>query len=127
VQGVQRTLKDVERHLHHGVRITGVVPTFFDARVKLAREAVETLRAHFKERMFEPVRRSTRLAEAPSHRQTIFEYAPDSHGAEDYRRLVDQFLAAAVVYAARRPEGPSAPPSCGGAPPAAVRTAGSEA
>src|SRR5207253_10486747 len=70
VQGVLRTLRDVERHLHHGVRITGVVPTFFDARVKLAREAVDTLRAHFGDRMFDPIRRSTRLAEAPSHRQT---------------------------------------------------------
>ena len=48
---------------------------------------------HFKERLYEPIRRSTRLAEAPSHRQTIFEYAPDSHGAEDYRRLVERYVA----------------------------------
>jgi chromosome partitioning protein len=77
------------------VRLAGVVPTFFDARTNLAREAVETLRGHFKERLLPPIRRSTRLAEAPSHRQTIFEYAPDSHGAEDYRRLVERFVEAA--------------------------------
>src|SRR5579883_3025432 len=95
VKQVLRTLKDVERHLHHGVRITGVVPTFFDARVRLAKEAVETLASYFQDRMFPPIRRSTRLAEAPSHRQTIFEYAPESHGAEDYRLVVERVIAAA--------------------------------
>ena len=92
VKQVLRTLKDVDRHLGHSVRITGVLPTFFDSRTNLAREAVETLRGHFKERLFDPIRRSTRLAEAPSHRKTIFEYAPDSHGAEDYRRLVERVV-----------------------------------
>ncbi len=92
VKQVLRTLKDVDRHLGHAVRVAGVVPTFFDGRTNLSREAVDTLRGHFQERLFEPIRRSTRLAEAPSRRQTIFEYAPDSHGAEDYRRLVARFV-----------------------------------
>jgi chromosome partitioning protein len=96
VKQVLKTLKDVDRHLGHAVRITGVVPTFFDARTRLAKEAVETLAGHFKERLYEPIRRSTRLAEAPSHRQTIFEYAPDSPGADDYRRLVDRFVSSAM-------------------------------
>ena len=97
VKQVLRTLKDVDRHLGHGVRITGVIPTFYDSRVKLAKEAVDTLKAHFKERLFDPIRRSTKLAEAPSHRQTIFEYAPDSNGAEDYRLLVERFVAAGAA------------------------------
>ena len=96
VKQVLRTLKDIDKHLGHTVRISGVVPTFFDARVKLAKEAVETLTGHFKERVYTPIRRSTRLAEAPSHRQTIFEYAPESSGAEDYRRLVERYVASAA-------------------------------
>jgi chromosome partitioning protein len=92
VKQVLKTIKDIDKHLGHAVRISGVVPTFFDARTRLAREAVETLAGHFKDRLYEPIRRSTRLAEAPSHRQTIFEYAPDSSGAEDYRRLVDRYV-----------------------------------
>ena len=33
------------------------------------------------------IRRNIRLAEAPSFGQSIFQYAADSHGAEDYRQL----------------------------------------
>jgi chromosome partitioning protein len=38
------------------------------------------------------VRRNIRLAEAPSFGRTIFDYAPDSHGAEDYRALAVEVL-----------------------------------
>ncbi len=104
VKQVLKTLKDIDKHLGHTVRISGVVPTFFDARTRLAREAVDTLSGHFGERLYEPIRRSTRLAEAPSHRQTIFEYAPDSPGAEDYRRLVARYVAGAAPVPQPRPE-----------------------
>jgi chromosome partitioning protein len=89
VKQVLRTIKDVERHLHHAVRIAGVLPTFYDGRTRLAREAYTTLRGHFKDKCLEPIRQNTRLAEAPANRKTIFEYAPDSHGAADYRRIVE--------------------------------------
>jgi chromosome partitioning protein len=100
VKQVMRTLTDIDKHLGHTVRISGVVPTFFDARTKLAREAVDTLSGHFKERLYSPIRRSTRLAEAPSKRQTIFEYAPDSHGADDYRQLVERYIGNAAAVSA---------------------------
>jgi chromosome partitioning protein len=89
VKQVMRTIKDVERHLHHAVRIAAVLPTFYDGRTRLAREAYTTLRGHFREKCLEPIRQNTRLAEAPANRKTIFEYAPDSNGALDYRRVVD--------------------------------------
>jgi len=93
VKQVLRTIKDVERHLGHAVRISAVLPTFYDGRTRLAREVLETLQGHFKHRCLEPIRLNTRLAEAPSHRKTIFEYAPVSHGAADYNRVVDWVLA----------------------------------
>jgi chromosome partitioning protein len=92
VKQVLRTIKDIERHLHHAVRISAVLPTFFDGRTRLGREVLETLQGHFKSRCLEPIRLNTRLAEAPSHRKTIFEYAPQSHGAEDYNRIVDWII-----------------------------------
>ena len=35
------------------------------------------------------IRRNIRLAEAPSFEQSIFRYAPQSAGAEDYRALAE--------------------------------------
>ena len=92
VKQVLRTIKDIEKHLSHSVRISGVLPTFYDGRIRLAREAYDTLRAHFKAKCLEPIRQNTRLAEAPANRKTIFEYAPDSNGAIDYQRVVDWLL-----------------------------------
>jgi chromosome partitioning protein len=89
VKQVLRTIKDVERHLGHAVRVSAVLPTFYDGRTRLAREVLETLQGHFKHKCLEPIRLNTRLAEAPSHRKTIYEYAPLSHGAADYNRVVD--------------------------------------
>ena len=96
VKQVLRTIKDVERHLGHAVRVSGVLPTFYDGRTRLAREVLETLQGHFKHKCLEPVRLNTRLAEAPSHKKSIFEYAPISHGAADYNRVCDWVLAEAT-------------------------------
>jgi chromosome partitioning protein len=92
VKQVLRTIKDVERHLGHAVRVSAVLPTFYDGRTRLAREVLETLQGHFKHKCLEPIRLNTRLAEAPSHKKTIFEYAPASHGAHDYNRVCDWVL-----------------------------------
>lgn len=115
VKQVLRTLKDIERHLGHSVQIAGVLPTFFDARIRLAKEALDTLRGHFKERLLDPIRRSTRLAEAPSHRQTIFEYDNDSPGAEDYRRVLDRIVGQdrPSAYAPTAPRLYALPPDAG--------------
>ena len=97
VKQVLRTIREVERHLHHAVRISAVLPTFFDNRTRLSREVLETLKGHFRKKCLQPIRQNTRLAEAPSHRKTIFEHAPHSHGAEDYTRVVEWLLGTAGV------------------------------
>jgi chromosome partitioning protein len=97
VKQVLRTIKDVERHLHHAVRVSAVLPTFYDGRTRLAREVLETLQGHFKHKCLEPIRLNTRLAEAPSHKKSIFEYAPQSHGASDYNRVVDWVIASSAA------------------------------
>ena len=99
VKQVLRTIKDVERHLGHAVRVSAVLPTFYDGRTRLAREVLETLQGHFKHKCLEPIRLNTRLAEAPSHKKTIFEYAPISHGAADYNRVCDWVLASTAPTA----------------------------
>jgi len=89
VKQVLRTLRQVRDHLKHDVAMLGVLPTFYDVRNKIARDSVSALQDHFGERCLPPIRVNTKLREAPSARQTIFEYAPDSHGALDYMGLVE--------------------------------------
>jgi chromosome partitioning protein len=96
VKQVLKTIKDVERHLSHSVRISAVLPTFYDGRTRLAREAYTTLRGHFRQKCLDPIRRSTPLAEAPANRKTIFEYAPESNGATDYKAVVDWLVGGGV-------------------------------
>lgn len=98
-----RTLKGVHEHLKHPVHIMGVVPTFYDARHKLAREVTDTLKTKFGDLCLAPVRANMKLREAPAAKQTIFEYAPDSHGAEDYREVVKAVLAATKQGARPKP------------------------
>jgi chromosome partitioning protein len=92
VRQVMKTMKNVRELLRHDVRLVGVLPTFYDSRQKHARESLATLTTHFRERCLPPIRVNTKLREAPASKQTIFEYAGDSHGADDYRALVDYVL-----------------------------------
>lgn len=92
VRQVLRTLKNVRTLLKHRVQLLGVLPTFFDVRNTIGREAIEALTEHFGERCLPPIRVNTKLREAPSAKQTIFEYAPESHGAFDYRMLVERVV-----------------------------------
>lgn len=96
VKQVLRTIRNVRDLLQHDVQLLGVLPTFFDVRNRISREAILTLRKHFQGRCYDPIRINTKLREAPSAKQTIFEYAPKSHGAEDYMRLVQKVTAVAV-------------------------------
>jgi chromosome partitioning protein len=92
VRQVIRTVKNVNQLLHHPVQIWGVLPTFYDARARICREALATMRDHFGERCLDPIRAAIKIKEAPSQGQTIFEYAPGSHPAEDYLRVVDRVI-----------------------------------
>jgi chromosome partitioning protein len=89
VRQVVKTVKSVNSLLHHPVQIHGVLPTFYDARANICRDAVDTLKEHFGDRVLPPIRQATRIKEAPSQGKTIFEYAPDSNAAEDYLRVID--------------------------------------
>jgi chromosome partitioning protein len=93
VRQVIKTVKNVNSLLHHPVQIWGVLPTFYDARAKICREAVTTLKQHFAERCLAPVRAAIKVKEAPAQGQTIFEYAADSTAAEDYAAVVQTILA----------------------------------
>ncbi len=92
VKQILRTLDRMNNLMGQPVSICGVLPTFYDVRTRLSQEVLRNLNEYFKDKALPPVRISTRLKEAPSHKQTIFEYSPGSHAAEDYLALVDRLV-----------------------------------
>ncbi len=92
VRQVIKTVKNVNALLHHPVQIWGVLPTFYDARANICRDAVNTLKQHFGERCLPPVRAAIKVKEAPAQGQTIFEYAEGSAAADDYAVVVQTIL-----------------------------------
>lgn len=81
-------LERVKRRLNPSIELVGVLVGLYSGQRNLSREVVEELRHHFGDLVFNThVRVNVRLAEAPSHGQTIFEYAPDSSAAEQFREI----------------------------------------
>ncbi len=90
IRQVVETIKQINQHTEHKVRLLMVVPTFYDERQRLDREVMDLLQKYFPGKIAEPVRANIKLSEAPSHGMTIFEYSPRSMGAKDYMRLVEK-------------------------------------
>jgi chromosome partitioning protein len=97
VRQVLRTIKQVNRILGHAVQLWGVLPTQFDTRARICREALETLRQNFGEVCLSPIHYVSRVKEAPSVGKTLFEYAPTSTATEDYWRVVEKLLSSTAA------------------------------
>jgi chromosome partitioning protein len=103
------TIELVSDHVNPRLRLLGVVLCMQEAGTRLAHEVGRDVSAFFAGagdrhpawacgRLFETrIRRNIRLAEAPSFGQSIFDYAPDSNGAEDYAALAAEVDQAAAV------------------------------
>jgi len=119
LHGLSKLLETIElvaEHVNPRLRLLGVVLCMYEAGTRLASEVGRDVQSFFASsgakhpawgsaQVFETrVRRNIRLAEAPSFGQSIFDYAPESHGAADYAALaaeVDQ-AAAGLLEPARR-------------------------
>jgi chromosome partitioning protein len=102
VRQVIKTVKNVNSLLHHPVQIWGVLPTFYDARANICREAVSTLKSHFGERCLPPIRAAIKVKEAPAQGQTIFEYAAGTNAAEDYGVVVETIVSSREQSSGKR-------------------------
>jgi chromosome partitioning protein len=100
-----RTIEVVSRRLNDSLRLSGVMLCMYDSNTRLAAEVSTDIDEFFQvsksgrdffrqARFFETrIRRNIRLAEAPSFGQSIFQYAPESNGAIDYRALAEEVMA----------------------------------
>lgn len=87
------TVVRVQGGLNPQLAIMGILLTMADNRTRLSQQVEENVRQHLGKLVFSTViPRNVRLAEAPSHGQSIFEYAPASAGAQAYGRLAEEVL-----------------------------------
>jgi len=88
------TLERVRGAFNPDLTIEGVLLTMYDDRTNLAQQVTETLRSHFREKLYRTViPRNVRLAEAPSHGKPVAIYDGRSRGAEAYFELAGEFMA----------------------------------
>ncbi|MCX7944441.1 MAG: ParA family protein, partial [Deltaproteobacteria bacterium] len=81
-QNIIKSINYINEYFKRDIVITGILPTFFDIRNRISHLILQDLQRNFQEKCLPPIRINTRLREAPIHRMSIFEYAPNSHGAE---------------------------------------------
>jgi chromosome partitioning protein len=84
-------LERVQRRLNPRLGLIGILVGMYSKQRNLSREVVEELRSHFGEIVFDTlVRVNVRLAEAPSHGMTIFEYDKNCAGAADFSAVATE-------------------------------------
>jgi chromosome partitioning protein len=99
-----RTIDIVAKRLNPQLHLSGIVLCMYESGTRLAAEVTRDVDEFLKmqsqtagtwsgARFYQTrIRRNIRLAEAPSFGQTIFQYANQSNGAEDYRQLAREVL-----------------------------------
>ena len=107
LHGLSKLLKTIEvvaKRLNPELHLSGIVLCMYESGTRLAAEVTRDVDeflalqsrasgAWSGAKFFQTrIRRNIRLAEAPSFGQTIFQYAPSSNGADDYRQLAREVL-----------------------------------
>ena len=84
-----RFIYQINATVNPDLRISGIIPTFYSRKVKLAKDVIKDIRANFgPDIILPPVRYDISIAEAPGFGQSIFKHAPNTNGALDYASVV---------------------------------------
>ena len=100
----------VTRRLNRDLRVSGIVLCLYETGTRLAGDVTDDLMFFLEQsdlqapwsgaKVFNTkIRRNIKLAEAPSHGTSIFQYDDTSAGAQDYRNLVLEVIAAEAQQA----------------------------
>jgi chromosome partitioning protein len=82
---LMKTIGTVQQHYNPSLHISTVLLTMFHGATRLSHQVEDEVRSHFGDIVLKTrIPRQTQMGEAPSHGQTIIEYAPSSSGALCY-------------------------------------------
>jgi chromosome partitioning protein len=87
------TIEKVKGRPNPKLELLGVLVTLHDKRTTLGKEVFEQIRRVFGPKLFETViTKSVRLEESPAYKESIFTFAPQSSGAQEYAKLCNEVL-----------------------------------
>jgi chromosome partitioning protein len=90
VEQILYSMQEMQEVFGYQPEILGALPTMVDGRYNLSREVRELLLESFGEaRVLPAIRTDSNILNSQKLNQTIFEFAPRSRGAEDYRKLAE--------------------------------------
>ncbi len=96
LNNIVQAVEKVNDVFNHKLKITKVVPTMYDQRSRVCKQALQELKNRFPGIVSSPIRVDTKLKEAPKAKQTIFEYCKSSRGAKDYALLAKSLVQTTV-------------------------------
>ena len=94
LQGLKTFFKYLQsaQKINLDLRLEYILPTMFDRRTRHSHDIFTQLKKYFGRQICDPVHYNVRLSEAPTHGQTIFEYAARAQGARDYQNLIRRII-----------------------------------
>lgn len=90
---VENEIIKINKRLNPDLKLLGIFFTRHNYQTYLSRDMKDHLSSKYEKQLLKSsIRRNVALEEAPSLKQSIFEYAPDSNGAEDYENLTSELI-----------------------------------
>jgi chromosome partitioning protein len=96
IQGLMhivRTIQEIKMVLNEKLEFLGVLGVNIDLRKKLSKEVIDFVKANYDFSFFKTsIRGNVKVAEAPSHGQSVVAYSPNSNGAKEYILLAEEII-----------------------------------
>lgn len=89
---VFENLKMIEEYFEKEVKVSGIIPTFYDQRVNVSKDVLAALSERYGDLVLPPVRIDTKVQQASSRQQTIVEFGGRSRAREDYQNIYEELF-----------------------------------
>lgn len=87
------TIDKIRSRSNPELSLLGVVVTMYDKRTIIAQDSLERIKKLFGKKIFNTIiSRNVRLEESPAYKESIFTFAPDSKGAQEYQGLTKEII-----------------------------------
>ena len=89
------TIDDIKEEINPEIKVSGIIPTFYDQRTRISREILERLQMdeRYKDLLFDtPIRINTTITASSDKGKPVVFYRKSSYGANDYMALARAFV-----------------------------------